>query len=100
MTSHTGEAIQQLRPKSQKKKNIEIEGIPTNVTDEKLRFIFAELLNHGADSDITVNDLEAVHHLYSKSSPKPSLERKLIDALKSKEVKKKLVQAATRMNFP
>ena len=86
-----------------RKNNIEIEGIPAYVTDEQLRFIVAELLNHVADSDITVNDLEAVHRLYSKANPKPTivrLKRNLIDELKSKEAKKKLGQAATRMEFP
>ena len=86
-----------------RKNNIEVDGIPSFVTDEDLRGVVATLFNHIAESDITIGDIEVAHRLYSKSSPKPTivrLKRNIIEELKSKEARRKLKDIAAKMNFP
>ena len=86
-----------------RKNNIEVDGIPSFVTDEDLRGVVATLFNHITESDITIGDIEVAHRLYSKSSPKPTivrLKRNIIEELKSKEARRKLKDIAAKMNFP
>lgn len=85
-----------------RKNNVEVEGIPSTIPDEQLRFVVAEIFNHIADSDITYNDIETAHRLYSQTDPKPTivrLKRNLIEELKTKEAKEKLKGVAPKMNF-
>ena len=86
-----------------RKNNIEVDGIPSSVSDEDLRGVVATLFNHIVDSDITIADIEVAHRLHSKSSPKPTivrLKRDVIQELKTKEARGKLKDVATKMNFP
>ena len=86
-----------------RKNNIEVDGIPSSVSDQDLRGVVAILFNHISESDITIADIEVAHRLQSKTSPKPTivrLKRNLIAELKTKDARGKLKDIATRMNFP
>lgn len=90
-----------------RKCNIEIAGIPAifvqNRQEDKLKPIAAKILNHLADSDISENDLEAVHRIKSKTSPFPTIvrmKRNLVDEVKTKENKKKLSTVAATLELP
>ena len=86
-----------------RKNNIEIEGIPANVSDERLKSVVADLLNRIVDRQIREDDIEAVHRLFSKRQPQPTIvrmRRNLIDEVKSKDAKSKLKGISKLMKFP
>ena len=86
-----------------RKNNVEVDGIPSSVSDRELRTVVATMFNHVTDSDITVDDIEVAHRLYSSTSPKPTivrLSRNLIEEIRSKDAKTKLKSVADRMGFP
>ena len=86
-----------------RKNNIEIDGIPANVTDEQLKSVVADLLNRIVDRRIQEDDIEAVHRLYSKHQPRPTIvrmRRNILEEVKSKEARSKLKGIAKLMKFP
>ena len=86
-----------------RKNNVEVDGIPSYVQDRELRAVVATLFNHVTESDITIDDIEVAHRLYSSTSPKPTivrLSRNLIEEIRSKDAKTKLRSVAERMGFP
>ena len=76
-----------------RKNNIEINDIPSLVYDNQLREVVADLLNRTTDQPICTNDVEAIHRLFSKCEPKPTImrmQRNLLEEIMSKMAKAKL----------
>jgi polyhydroxyalkanoate synthesis regulator phasin len=83
-----------------RKNNVEFDGIPDNVTQEELAPTVVNIVNAVGDVKIGVNDVEAVHRLHSKRSPKPvivKLKRNVIDSVR--ENRKKLKDVARNLNL-
>lgn len=85
-----------------RKNNLEIDGIPETVDSANLKSAVARILNHAATSEITENDIEAVHRI-GKTSPKSTIvrmRRNLVDEVKELPNKKKLRTAPSALNYP
>ena len=92
-----------LSEQNNRKNNLEISGIPVTVDDANLKSVVTKILNHAAVSDITENDIEAVHRLPGKTSPLSTIvrmRRNLVDEVKELDNKKKLKTAPSLLNFP
>ena len=86
-----------------RKNNLEIDGIPASVKDPELKSMVTKILDHVATSNITENDIEAVHRLQGKRQPQSTivrLKRNLVDEIKEKENRKKVRNAATHVGLP
>ena len=86
-----------------RKNNIEIESIPMSVTQDELREVVAKILNRISSLRIEPNDVEAVHRLFSKKQPQPTIvrmRRNLLEDIKSKSAKSKLKDVGREMGFP
>ena len=86
-----------------RKNNIEIDGIPSSVADNQLKSVVARLLNHLSVSDIGEHDIEAVHRIYVKRQPQPTIvrmKRNLLDEVKAKEARKKVTGLNRLLGFP
>ena len=83
-----------------RKNNMEIDGIPHSVRQEDLAKTVVDIVNDVSDVKIDVNDVEAVHRLYSKKEPKPvivCMKRNVIDSVC--ENRKKLKDVGSRLNL-
>ena len=82
-----------MTEQNNRKNNIEIEGIPSSVQDNELRAVVADLLNRISAQEISTGDIEAVHRLFSKREPHPTIvrmKRNLLEEIRSKAAKEKL----------
>ena len=84
-----------------RKSNFEMDGIPANVTHDKLASTVTDIVNTIVDNKISVVDVEACHRLPSKKKPAPTIirmKRNIIDDVFKN--KKKLAGIDSKMNFP
>ena len=83
-----------------RKNNIEFDGIPQSVSQDKLAQTVVNIVNDVSDVKIGVNDVEAVHRIHSKKDPKPvivRMKRNIIDSVRGN--KKKLRDIDNRLNL-
>ena len=83
-----------------RKNNLEFDGIPNSIKQEELAPTVVKIVNDVGDVKIGVNDVEAVHRLYSKRNPKPvivRLKQNVIDSVR--ENRKKLKDVNRRLNI-
>ena len=84
-----------------RKSNLEIDGIPADVSDEHLKGAVVQIINHIVDEEVTVGDVEACHRLQSKTEPKPTIvrmRRNIVDEAKFKS--KNLRDVDVAVNLP
>ena len=83
-----------------RKNNVEFAGITDNVPQEELAPTVVKIVNAVSDVKIDVKDVEAVHRLYSKRTPKPvivRMKRNVIDSVRDN--RKKLKDVANKLNI-
>ena len=82
------------------KNNLEFDGIPQSISQDKLRETVVKIVNDVSDEKIEMKDVEAVHRLHSKRNPKPvivRMKRNVIDSVR--ENRRKLKDVGRRLNI-
>ena len=83
-----------------RKSNFELDGIPQSVGQDELAPTVVNIVNAISEKKIELNDVEAVHRLYSKRNPQPvivRMKRNFIDSVHKN--KKKLKDVAGTLNL-
>ena len=89
-----------LNQQNSRKNNIEIDGIPDNISQHNLKKTVTEIIK-ALNIDCTENDIEVVHRLGGNQTPKTTImkaKRSLIDEIVDK--RRDLVSVPEKVNFP
>ena len=83
-----------------RKNNLEFDGIPQSINQDKLRETVVKIVNDISDEKIEMKDVEAVHRLHSKRNPKPVIVRMKQNVIDSvRENRRKLKDVGRRLNI-
>ena len=76
-----------------RKVNLEIDGIPEAIQQKDLKSYVVEIFRHADVDQVTADDIEVVHRLNSKKTPKTTIIRARRDFLEKVHRQKKAIQS-------
>ena len=83
-----------------RKVNVEIEGIPQSVEQDKLKETVVDIFRNAGVDPVSVNDIEVVHRLNNKKRPQTTIMKAKRDFLETVFAKKKnLKNVGTKLGF-